>query len=375
MYISLIIPSLYSQGAEYVVAALSRGFVSLGHRVEIVVTADQSEMERMKGCSASFKVGTGVRIVRLPFHRARWNFCPLIAYLTKNSPDLVLCNAEPFRLVLALANMMCFKKVKAKIVHVEHLGGIGYDSQGREIDVKAGFLKRVDSWIYNHYDAVFAVSQGTGTAINRVRKYPIEKIHFVYNPVIDDIFYEKIKLPPAHPWLQEKSSKVIVAAGAFCNVKNYPLLIRAFSKVLKKKECRLIIFGEGRLRDEYEALISNLGLNSYVSLPGYTNNLPAELNAADCFVVSSYVESFSIVLVEALACGVPCVATDAPSGPREILANGLYGRLVPNCDEDALAAAIYETLQHGCENVPNEAWSRYSLTNIAKQYEKELMRI
>jgi glycosyltransferase involved in cell wall biosynthesis len=94
----------------------------------------------------------------------------------------------------------------------------------------------------------------------------------------------------------------------------------------------LIIFGEGGLRSEYERLIEELGIGDSVSLPGFTNNLPAELKGGACFVVSSLIESFSVVLVEALASGVPVVSTDCPYGPGEILKRGKYGTLVTFVD-------------------------------------------
>ena len=106
--------------------------------------------------------------------------------------------------------------------------------------------------------------------------------------------------------------------------------------------------------------------------PGYTDNLPAEIKAADAFIVSSNIESFSIVLVEALAAGTPVISTDAPYGPPEILQNGKYGILVKRNNPDALADGILQVLNgHAIPPTP-EAYERFTLPNTVKRYEAAL---
>jgi glycosyltransferase involved in cell wall biosynthesis len=93
-----------------------------------------------------------------------------------------------------------------------------------------------------------------------------------------------------------------------------------------------------------EALISELGLRDDVALPGFLGNPYATIARCDLFVLSSIWEGSPTVLTEALALGVPVVATDCPSGPREITQDGRYGRLVPMQDVEALAQAILAAL-------------------------------
>ncbi|MDX1656566.1 MAG: glycosyltransferase, partial [Candidatus Competibacteraceae bacterium] len=109
---------------------------------------------------------------------------------------------------------------------------------------------------------------------------------------------------------------------------------------------RLAILGEGKLRAELERLAGQLGIARRVALLGFRENPYAFMAKADLFVLSSEREGNPNVLVEALAVGTPAVATDCPSGPREILAGGRYGTLVPMDDEQALAEAILATLQN-----------------------------
>ena len=107
----------------------------------------------------------------------------------------------------------------------------------------------------------------------------------------------------------------------------------------------LYILGEGSERPRLEKLIQDLGLHPVVRLLGFQPNPYATMRQADVFVLSSDYEGFGNVIVEAMALGVPVIATDCPYGPREILAGGKYGVLVPPGDEQALADAILSLLR------------------------------
>ncbi|UIY28919.1 glycosyltransferase [Neorhizobium galegae] len=116
------------------------------------------------------------------------------------------------------------------------------------------------------------------------------------------------------------------------------------------REARLTIVGEGDERGNLEALIEALNLSQDVSLPGHNPDPLSILSQASLFVSSSSHEGLGNALIEAMACGVPVVATDAPYGPREILQGGRLGRLVPVGDATALAQAMAMTLEQPPES-------------------------
>jgi len=146
-------------------------------------------------------------------------------------------------------------------------------------------------------------------------------------------------------------------------------LIRAFARVRAHKDCRLVILGEGRLRPELEELAQNLGIADRVAFPGFVNNPYAYMARASLFVLSSAWEGSPNVLTEAVALGRPVVATDCPSGPRELLQDGRYGPLVPVGDADKLAEAMLETLQHPLPpETIREAAAEYTVENSARRY-------
>ena len=103
--------------------------------------------------------------------------------------------------------------------------------------------------------------------------------------------------------------------------------------------------GEGKQRGELESLTRQLDIADDVAMPGYFSNPYAAFAHAALFVLSSDWEGLPTVLIEALACGCPVVATDCPSGPAEILADGRFGELVPPGDVDALASAMARSLE------------------------------
>ena len=104
--------------------------------------------------------------------------------------------------------------------------------------------------------------------------------------------------------------------------------------------------GEGSEREKLEALVKELGLDGDVWMPGFVDNPFKFMKRATVFALSSKFEGAPLVLAEALSLGVPVVSTDCPSGPREILEGGKWGKLVPVGDHEKLAEAILETIEN-----------------------------
>ena len=126
--------------------------------------------------------------------------------------------------------------------------------------------------------------------------------------------------------------------------------------------------GEGEERRALESLVRQLGLEQNVSLPGFVLNPYPCMVRAGVFVLSSKWEGLPGVLIEALYCGLPIIATDCPSGPREILAEGQYGQLVPVGDTRALARAIETNLGRETPRPPRESWRRFELKVLVNEY-------
>ena len=118
-----------------------------------------------------------------------------------------------------------------------------------------------------------------------------------------------------------------------------------------------------------QAETDSLGLSDCVDFAGFQSNPMAFMRCADLFVLTSDFEGLSNVLIEAMAVGCPVVSTDAPHGPREVLQDGRFGRLVPVGDVDAFARAMEDTLRDPGDPEPRRKWAMsFSARASADQY-------
>ena len=137
----------------------------------------------------------------------------------------------------------------------------------------------------------------------------------------------------------------MIASGKLASWKGFEDLIRSIPIVLAHENIKLLILGDGELRGHLTDLIEELNLKGSVELIGYVENPLKYYYSSDIFILSSYVEGLPNVLVEAMMCGCTPVATNCPTGPREVLNDGQYGYLVPVGDIHALASAVIKAIE------------------------------
>lgn len=227
--------------------------------------------------------------------------------------------------------------------------------------------------LYRRADGIIAVSEGVARDVAHIARLAEDSIRVIRNPNITPDLARLADQPADHPWFQPDEPPVIVGMGGLRRQKDFATLLRAFARLRRDLEPdtdrRLVICGEGRQRRELLTLARTLGIAEAVDLPGFATHPYPLLARASLFVLSSRWEGSPNVLTEALALGTPAVATDCPSGPREILRAGRYGPLVPVGDPDALALAMAETLHAPLPaDTLREAVADYRMETSARRY-------
>ncbi|MBE3591910.1 MAG: glycosyltransferase [Thermoanaerobacter sp.] len=358
--ISLFLPSLRGGGAERVMLNLARGFAEKGYKVDLVLA-------KAEGPYLS-QVPDNVRVIDLKSPRVLYSLPGFIRYLRQERPHALLSALDHANIIALWAKKL--SRVPTRVVVSVHSTISKASANPRILREKLTplFIRIFYPWA----DAVVAVSRGVADDLIRLTNLPREKVHVIYNPVITPELFTKADEPLDHPWFESGESPVVISVGRLTPAKDYPALIKAFALVRKGMPVRLMILGEGEERLKLEALIRELGLERDVDLPGFVDNPYKYMKRAAVFVLSSQWEGLPTVLIEALALGIPVVSTDCPSGPREILNNGEYGRLVALGNEKELAQNIKATIYEGKKKIVTDSYKLFQLDTVLHQYEEVL---
>ena len=185
---------------------------------------------------------------------------------------------------------------------------------------------------YHRVKNIIAVSEDVASILRS--DFGLKNVSRIYNPVDVEDITAQVDKPFKHP------KPYIVALGRFHEVKRYDLLVDAYSQSKMKDDCDLIIVGDGELRPELERQVSALQLDEKVHFAGTQGNPFPYLAGSEFLTLSSRTEAFPMVLIEALALKRPLVATDCPTGPREIVRHNENGLLVENENAEAFSEAL-----------------------------------
>lgn len=238
-------------------------------------------------------------------------------------------------------------------------------------------LKGINKPVLNGTSRVIAVSEAVAQSLRQNGVIDSSKISVVHNGIDTDRFEKSI----SPVGLDNNSSVVIGTVGHLAPIKGHDVFVRAAALVAQRRpEARFIVIGEDKSpqmenRRSLESLITELDLHGTVVMPGWRDDMPAALASLTLFVSAARSEPFGLAIVEAMAAGLPIVAT-ASEGAMEILEDRVTGRLVRVDDPDALADVINELLDnpHEClrlaRNAQLAARERFSLVRMAGDTER-----
>lgn len=358
--LAVLITDFGDGGVERMLVNIARGLAGCGVQVDFLVK--ESNLPYLPALSSQ------VRLIHLRAGADGGLFGGLVAYLRDNGPEVLLSAKSVDDRLAVQARAAAGAATRVALRTGTNLSA-RLAARGRN-PLRRWLERRRVRQVYTQADHVICVSRGVADDLARITGLARETIHIPHNPVVTPELLELAHAPASHPWLADgQRPPVVLGAGGLRRQKNFPLLLRAFARLRERRVCRLIILGEGRQRVRLGRLAERLGVVEDVSLPGFVANPYAYMARSALFVLSSYWEGSPNALTEAMAVGAPVVATDCPSGPREILDGGRYGELVGIDDDAALAAAMERTLSNPspAERL-REAVRPYTLAHSTQEY-------
>lgn len=321
-------------GVERVALRLHRAWRNAGVDARLVLGRTDGAM-RSEWPGLTYEV---LKSVGIP--TARWETLFMIvrlpAVIRRVRPDVLFCPGNSYTIVAVMMRLLLGRTCPPVIAKISNgltradmpalarpFYRLWLRIQGRVIDRLVGMAPPMRAEI--------------GTMMNA----DDTRIAVIDDPSIDEGDIVRLELARAALPAATRAGRHFLAIGRLAPQKNFGLLLEAFARMAGPDD-RLVIVGEGGERRMLESRIARFGLAGRVRMPGHINPLDAELLDADALVLSSDYEGVPAVVVEALAAGLPVVATDCSVSMADMLGNGRFGLLVPTGNVAALAQGMEE---------------------------------
>ncbi|MGH8947096.1 MAG: glycosyltransferase [Acidimicrobiia bacterium] len=360
MHLAIVTKDLTGGGAARAMVKLANGLAAR-HRVELVlVRAVGPYLE---------EVSPEVEVVDLGARRTIAAIPRLVGYLRKDPPHAMLSALRHVN-VMSIISRLLARASCCLVVSERNMISVSVRSSPRWRDRLFVILIPL---LYRFADAIVAIASDIRDELQTRFRISSQRIHLIYNPIVGDELFARAKEAVDEPWFSEEVPTVL-AVGRLTEHKNHQLLVKAFRRVLEEQQARLVILGEGPERQNLSKLVRELGIGDEVAMPGFVPNVYKFMSRSDLFVHPSRWEGLPGVLIEAMACGLPIVASDALGGSAEVLAHGRHGRLVEPDNEAALVEAILDGLRGRIPPADRSGWARFEQASVVSQYEALLRR-
>lgn len=345
-------------GVERVALRLAGAWADGGHDVRLALGRDEGAQREIAPHNVVYDFAPPSRLAR-PFETF-WLVRHVIGAVRRHRPDVLFCAGCTYMVVAAFVRLFMRDECPPIVAKLSN------SLERKDLSWPARLLYRM--WLRDHpniVERVVGMAPPMREEIRRCMRMSPNRIAIVPDPALDaeDLRALSSRDPGPGP------GRRFVAVGRLVPQKNFALLLRAFAAAAKPDD-QLLILGEGPQRKRLERLAAKLGIEDRVAMPGHVASVRDVLRSADLFVSSSNFEGLPGVVLEALAAGLPIVATDCSACMDYLLGYGKLGRLVPIRDVAALAQAMRDA--PGSEEVPvaamQQAAAQFTIERSAELY-------
>ncbi|MDB2617848.1 glycosyltransferase [Candidatus Pelagibacter bacterium] len=359
-HVTLLISSLKGGGAEKVCVNIANELANLGWVVNLIVL-------NLKNSVYQSEVSKKVNLEELNVAHARYSFLALLRFIYKKKPKIFLVfNYELTIIIILLRNLFKFKfKVITRNINTLSEKQKQFDNNWKK-KIISFFIKKY----YCHADHIINQCQSMHDDLIKIYPNIIKNTSVIYN-LLDNHFIDFVS---SNDLSQIEKKDYLLCVGRLEKQKAFHYAIEGFSSIAEKfPNLRLKILGEGSLEKELKQQAYRLGLVERIDFEGFKKNIiPYYLNARATLITSIY-EGFPNCLIESIKLGTPVLSFDCPSGPREIIVNGINGFLVNYRDMDDFKNKLLTFMESKFYiDKMNTTVKNHEPKEVAKNYEKLL---
>lgn len=359
--ITFIIGGLRGGGAEKVCVTLANGLANKGYSVDLVVLS-------LNGAVREKELASEVNLVNLGVKHTRYSAIAIYRYLKQAKPSMVLSFNRQISVVLGLIRSVMklkFTLISRNIIFLSI-------AEAKKKGLWHGFIiKNLIKKFYSLSDCF--VAQSSAMKVDLIEYLDIDesRVEVINNPVCQLVAKHQKEILLGNIENDENSEEYLLCVGRLEEQKAFHYAIEAFSNVAARyPQLRLKIVGQGSLESELKKCAAKFDVFDKVDFEGFQGNMIPYYANAKATLLTSLFEGFPNVLVESITLGTPVVSFDCPSGPSEIIEDGINGYLVGYQDVDALASKISLVCEGSIARNETQLTSeRYTIDKILQNYQ------